>query len=597
MGGVRLRTKFLIAMLLTSAVLTAGTLVVVQRTIDTRARQGIVSDLQNSVENFRSMQAERETTLRASAQLLANLPILKALMTSRHEPTIQDASEALFQLSERDLFALIDPTGQVVGFHSAPGGVGREAIIRMLKGRIPDANSFEWWYADGHLYEVYLEPIYFGPPSSSGTVLGVVAVGYEIDDTLAHQVSQVAASEVAVLYGKRVVVTTLDDDQRSDFAAQLNARKVRSAPQNVALGNEKFVAESIGLNPDDAEHVDMVVMKSYDEATAYLQQLRRLLLIIGMSVVVAGSVLVYFLSRTFTRPLERLAVGVSALGTGDFAFPLLPGGGHEVVELTKAFTSMRDRLRETQRSLIESERLATIGRMAGSISHDLRHPLTAVLANAEFLAEQSLNATQREELYLEIRVAVNRLTDLVDSLLELSRPNQALTLSDGPIENHIYRAMELIRAHPEFQKVDMELQEHDTVEARVDGRKMERAFYNLLLNACQAVLPTRGRVMVQVTERGDHVEVRVVDNGPGVDFSIKTKLFEPFVSIGKENGTGLGLTIAQKIVQDHGGSLELEESVPGSTVMLLTLPRSLSVNPRDGADRDGVARPTHRAGA
>jgi signal transduction histidine kinase len=480
----------------------------------------------------------------------------------------------------------------VVGFHTAPGGVSREAIEQMRGGRPPMANSLEWWYAGGHLYEVYLEPIYFGP-SSSENVLGVVAVGYEINDALARQVGRVAASDVAVMYGPTVVVTTLRDAQRLDFQNSARAASGRTAPEDISLGNEKFVAESLVLNPDDPEQVNMVVMKSYDNAIAFLQRLQKLLLVIGLCAVLAGSILVYFIARTFTRPLERLAVGVSALGTGDFAFPLLPGGGGEVVELTKAFTAMRDRLRETQQSLIESERLATIGRMAGSISHDLRHPLTAVLANAEFLSEHNLSATQREELYLEIRVAVNRLTDLVDSLLELSRPNQALALSDGPIENYLHRAIELIRAHPEFQKVEIEVENEQSHEMRVDGRKMERAFYNLLLNACQAVLPKRGKVVIQVRSRGNSVDVRVIDNGPGVDASIKTKLFQPFVSVGKENGTGLGLTIAQKIVQDHGGSLELEESVPGNTVMLMTLPRGSLTGA--GWSAQAAERPSHRA--
>ena len=109
-------------------------------------------------------------------------------------------------------------------------------------------------------------------------------------------------------------------------------------------------------------------------------------------------------------------------GAGDFRYPLQARGAGEIAELTSAFARMRESLREAQQRLLDAERLATIGRMASSISHDLRHPLTAVLANAEFLAEADLNPQQREELYLEIRIAVNRLTDLINSLLELSRP-------------------------------------------------------------------------------------------------------------------------------------------------------------------------------
>ncbi len=573
MGGVRLRTKFLVAMLLTSAGLTAVTLFIVQHAIASRAREGIVSDLHNSVENFRNVQLERETTLRASAQLLANLPILKALMTSGHAPTIQDASEELFRLSGRDLLALVDPSGQLVGFHAGPDGVRREAIQKMLAAQTLSASSFEWWFADGHLYEVYLEPIYFGP-SSSNTLLGIVAVGYEVTASVARQVSKVAAGEVAVLYGPHLVVTTLRGTQLLDFQQRLTGKIGSDSPENFSLDGEKFVGTSIGLNPDDAIPATMVVMKSYDNAIAFLQRLQKLLLIVGVCAVFAGSVLVYFMSRTFTRPLERLAIGVSALGTGDFAFPLLPGGGGEVVQLTKAFTRMRNNLRETQQSLIESERLATIGRMAGSISHDLRHPLTAVLANAEFLAEAELTDSQREELYQEIRIAVNRLTDLVDSLLELSRPTHSLSLTDVSLTVCIDRVIALIRTHPEFQRVSIAVDAPPECIAQLDPKKMERVFHNLLLNACQAVQAKNGQVAVSVAEGTGKVSIRISDNGDGVHPTIKTKLFQPFISMGKENGTGLGLTIAQKIVQDHGGSLELETSSAGCTVMLIILPRT-----------------------
>lgn len=568
MRGVRLRTKFQIAMLLTSAGLTAVTLLIVQQTINTRTRLGLANDLQNSVANFRNVQAERETNLRASARLLANLPILKALMGLRHEPTIQDASTNLFELSGRDLLTLIDPTGRVVGFHARPQGVAREPIEAMLHGRVPAANSFEWWYGGGHLYEVYAEPVYF----SSDTPLGIVVVGYEINQPVAEQVGRLAASEVAVMYADEVIVSTLNGAQLTAFRNIALQNRGVHAPRDISLGKDNFVASSIVLNSDDPVPVTMVVMKSYDEAIAFLQRLQKLLLVIGFCAVIAGSILVNFIARTFTRPLEKLVAGVGALGTGDFAFPISPGGGGEVVELTKAFTRMRDRLRETQRTLLESERLATIGRMAGSISHDLRHPLTAVLANAEFLADSDLSKAQREELYQEIRVAVDRLTDLVDSLLELSRPAHALAPARVAVEHSLMRAVELIRTHAEFQTVRIAIEDPSGAEVRVDTRKLERAIYNLVLNSCQAVQGKNGKVAIRVSQLEDRVELRFCDDGPGVDTSIRQKLFQPFVSLGKENGSGLGLTIAQKIVQDHGGSLELESSSPGATVILMVLP-------------------------
>jgi len=257
-----------------------------------------------------------------------------------------------------------------------------------------------------------------------------------------------------------------------------------------------------------------------------------------------------------------------------------------VFEVTKAFAGMRESLQHAQQRLLHSERLATIGTMASSISHDLRHPLTAVLANAEFLAEPNLPARQREELYLEIRVAVNRLTDLIDSLLELSRPAEALSLTETVVEHSASRAIELIHAHPEFQKVTLGIVSTGVHYALCDPKKMERVFYNLLLNSCQSVQAKGGHVSVTVENNRNNLEIRVVDDGPGLDTSIRDRVFHPFVSHGKENGTGLGLTIAQKIVQDHSGQLQVEQSMPGCTVMRITLPHKTAGN-AGGRNGDG----------
>src|SRR5262249_44106297 len=149
--------------------------------------------------------------------------------------------------------------------------------------------------------------------------------------------------------------------------------------------------------------VGLTVLKSYDEATAFLDSLNRLLLALGLAAVASGSALVFFLSHTFTRPLGQLVTGVRALEKGDFTYALDALGGDEVAELTRAFNRMRNSLLKTQQELLEAERLATIGRMASSISHDLRHSLAAIVANAEFLCESRLSAEQREELYHEVR--------------------------------------------------------------------------------------------------------------------------------------------------------------------------------------------------
>jgi len=557
-------------MLLTSAGLTAVSLLIVQRSVERQVRRNLRVDLANSVETFRNFQRERESSLARSAELMADLPVLKALMTSHHAPTIQDGSTELFRLSGSDLFALVDQSNQVVGFHTRSPGITLEQAQELRNHKTGRDASQQWWFAGGHLYQMFLVPIYFGPKASN-SILGIVAIGYEINATVAHELARVAAGQVVVVCSGKEVVSTIASTDVEKLQSALAAHDASAGPLDVKLGNESFVVASLALN-EGAPPVTMFVMKSYDQAAQFLNHLSKLLLGVGLGAVLIGSLLVYIIASTFTRPLERLVHGVRALGKGDFAFPLDVGKDGEVGEVTKAFAGMRESLQHAQQRLLHSERLATIGTMASSISHDLRHPLTAVLANAEFLAEPDLAPRQREELYLEIRVAVHRLTDLIDSLLELSRPAESLNLTETAIEHSISRAIELIHAHPEFQKITVGIASSGVHHAMCDPRKMDRVFYNLLLNSCQSVQATGGHVSFTVENSGNYLEILVIDDGPGLDSSIRDKVFHPFVSHGKENGTGLGLTIAQKIVQDHSGDLQVEQSAPGCTVMRITLP-------------------------
>src|SRR5581483_4827740 len=102
--------------------------------------------------------------------------------------------------------------------------------------------------------------------------------------------------------------------------------------------------------------------------------------------------------------------------------------------------------------------------------------------------------------------------------------------------------------------------------------KLERVFFNLLLNACEAMPDRTGRIVVELDDDRSTINVRVSDSGRGIPEAIRNTLFEPFVSQGKENGTGLGLTVVQKIIQDHGGDIEIERTSPEGTVFHIVLP-------------------------
>ncbi|MBZ5561655.1 MAG: HAMP domain-containing protein [Acidobacteriia bacterium] len=401
MVRIRLRTKFLLSLIVTTALLTSVILVIVQNHIRHHARQEIYEALSSSVLIFQQFERQRERTLAQSAGLLADLPNLKALMTTHHEPTIQDASTDFWQLTGSDLFLLADRTGKVMALHTATAGFDRNAAQDSISWTLQRQQNRDWWYGGGHLYEVFLQPIYFGP-SQDNVLLGVLAMGFEVDERLARVVARVASSGVAFRYGKDIVVSTLFPNQQRELAAHEDRITTSTTlnSEEIQLGGENFLGASLALAPSSRSPVTLIVLKSYDAATLFLRNLNRLLVGVGLIAVLAGSWLIFLISHTFTRPLSNLVAGVRALEEGDFAYPLSVRSRDEVGELTLAFDKMRKSLEKGQRDLLHAERLATIGRMASSISHDLRHPLTTILAYAEFLSESNLHKSTSKHYHI-----------------------------------------------------------------------------------------------------------------------------------------------------------------------------------------------------
>lgn len=580
MVKIRLRTKFLLSLIFTTTILTGTVLVIVQNYLRNHARREIDEALHNSVVTFQQFELQRQRGLAQSAVLLADLPNLRALMTTQHAPTIQDASTDLWQLTGSDLFLLADRTGAVMALHTSAAGYSRDAAQAALTQTLQKEQTRGWWYGGGHLYAVFLQPIYFGA-SRDNVVLGVLAVGFEVDRHLAEAVARVAACQVAFRYGTDIVASTLLPKQQQELAAHANLMATPDSlnPQEIKLGGEVLLVTSLELAPTEDRPATLTVLKSYDAATQFLQELNRLLLGVGLVAVLAGSWLIFLISHTFTRPLANLVSGVRALEKGDFAFPLHVRSRDELAELTTAFDGMRKNLQKSQQDLLHAERLATIGRMASSISHDLRHPLTTILAYAEFQSESNLDASQRKDLYDEIRSSVNRMAELISSLLEFSKGREALQLTHGEVMEALERTLSAVRIRPEFKGIQITMAHEGATDGWFDFKKLDRAFDNLLQNACEAAPGELGKVQIVARAVDSHVEISVTDNGAGIPESIREDIFQPFVTYGKEKGTGLGLAVVQRIVRDHGGEVRVEATGKSGTTFKLILPLKRSIPP------------------
>ena len=228
--------------------------------------------------------------------------------------------------------------------------------------------------------------------------------------------------------------------------------------------------------------------------------------------------------------------------------------------------------------------MSTIGRMACSISHDMRHSLSAIYANAEFLERRDTCASVRADLVLEIQEAVLAMTERLDSLLQFRYSGRKHPLVHECVALVVEKAVAAVKCHPDGRNVSIKVGKLPPSEADIDARNLQSAIYNLLLNACQAVSHSTRvpEVEVHLTEVDEWIYVTILDNGPGIPACVRETLFDPFVTAGKPNGTGLGLTLARRIAEEHGGRVCIEESNLKGTVFTLSLTKNRLLDETEG---------------
>lgn len=220
----------------------------------------------------------------------------------------------------------------------------------------------------------------------------------------------------------------------------------------------------------------------------------------------------------------------------------------------------------------EAKAPAVADSLAGFIYHDLRLPLTAILAYSELMAEDDADRLKRRDFHKEIRLAVCRMNDLISLLLESSKSTEGLRNESTDIREIVRRAIGVVAVRPEFCRIEFNYEHEGLNEGRFDSGQLQRVITNVVLNACEAVSPVSGRIEVKSSALSDHLKISIADNGPGIPQSIRHAVFQPFVSYGKTEGTGLGLAIVQKILRARGGDIYLDRTSEKGTCFRVVLP-------------------------
>ena len=574
-----LRTKLLLSMVAVVFLLTAAVLALVQVRMRAHVTEDLASALRTESSVYSKVEEARREQSEQSAALIANLPSLKALMSTHDPLTIQDASESLLQASGSDVLILEDPAGAEMAIHSRNKRVitsSERLLLFHFSGR------HDWWFVNGHLYDLSFAPVTAGAGSEAHS-LGRVALGREVTPQSIAGTDAMGDSPIIFERDGRVLLSSLNPIFWQDFQAWLS--KSRRAPRSVHeidIQGERYLGSFIELSGDHP--IRLYCLKSYDQATVFLGLLNRMLVMLGALAVLTGALSGFVLSRQITRPLEDLVIASRQMEKGDFEFPIQVQGKDEVAELTRAFEEMRKSLRLSREGMLRSARLEAVGRLAGGIAHDFNNLVMIIKGYSDLLLESA--APENRPHIEEIKRAGDRASGLTRQLLAFSRKQvlepQVLDL------NHTVRGMlKMIRL---LLGEDIELLtslSEQIGRVKADPGQLEQVIMNLAVNARDA-LPGRGKLIIEThacnldeayaathneVAPGPYVLLAVTDNGCGMNSETLTQIFEPFFTTKEPGkGTGLGLATVYGIVKQSRGHVTVYSEVGVGTTFKVYLP-------------------------
>ena len=294
---------------------------------------------------------------------------------------------------------------------------------------------------------------------------------------------------------------------------------------------------------------------------------------LGIAVLVTGLVALisHLIGRNLTNPIKVLVDSTARVATGDLDEQCEIKTHDEIGDLAAAFNQMTRDLKQSRDQLIQAERLATAGKMSASFAHEIRNPLSSMRMLVQMLMQKPEMAVEKHQQSLRyILEEIEHIDTIVKGLMDFARP-AALTLTEQPLTPVLQAVLALMAANLAHHKIQLVLDVlPETPEIPFDSDKLKQAFMNVVLNGMEA-MPQGGVLKVSTIMSEDRVGIKVVDTGVGISAEDLGRLFEPFFTK-KTRGTGLGLANVKRILEEHGGSVEVESILGEGTTVLLWLP-------------------------
>lgn len=344
------------------------------------------------------------------------------------------------------------------------------------------------------------------------------------------------------------------------------------------------------LNPVDAYYLEGKIRtkgKKIVDATEaisiaeqkYIQSLivssRRILIASVFFLIVAGCIIGQYLSLMVVRPLKQIENNMQRIAEGKFDTLSINTSDREIVSLSNAFSKMMKELELRQmKSIIQSQKLISLGTMVSGVTHQLNNPLSNISSSCQILQEEieESDMQYKKELLRQIEEQVERAKTMVHSLLEFSR-KKGFQRTPLPLKDLVTDTVNLLRGDiPSNVEIQMDIPEDNWIIA--DKQRIEQAFLNIIKNSIDA-LPDEGSIFISAGEETENkiVEIKIQDTGAGIEPENLKRIFEPFFTTKEDGkGSGLGLFVAREIIEEHGGLIEVNSISGQGTTFIIKLP-------------------------
>ncbi|MDH4217759.1 MAG: cache domain-containing protein [Candidatus Aminicenantes bacterium] len=321
----------------------------------------------------------------------------------------------------------------------------------------------------------------------------------------------------------------------------------------------------------------------------------------GMAImsVILLLVILFFITSSIIQPLQQMVNATNKIANGDLSHKVNINFQDEIGQLGHSFNRMTEnlkkaneklilwgktlekrveertqKLREMQDSLVRSEKLASLGKMAAGVAHEINNPLTSILLNTHLMLEKvKKNSRFRENLSL-IADETSRCSEIVKGLLEFSHQNPP-EKNFADVNDLINLTLSILENQVAFQNIKIiKNLDQNLPQIQIDINKMKQVFWNLMINAAEA-MPEGGMLTLisRLSENSKYIEIEFKDTGLGIPKENLNKLFDPFFTT-KGGGTGLGLAVSYGIIEQHKGKIEVQSKKYQGSTFAISLPIS-----------------------